>query len=168
MKILLVAILAVFGFVLITSEMNGVTAEETAVVCTETCGGLTLTEEEWRERLSPEAFRILREHGTERPFTGKYWNHKGTGVFACVGCETPLFSSENKFDSGTGWPSFTKAVSDEVVGTRVDRSHGMVRTEVHCATCKGHLGHIFRDGPPPTRLRYCINSVAIVFQERDS
>lgn len=147
-----------------TGNIGAAREVEAGDACEATCGGVAFTEEEWRERLSPEAFRILRAHGTERAFTGKYWNHNEEGMYACVGCETVLFSSEHKFDSGTGWPSFTQAVKPSVVGTRVDRSHGMVRTEVHCATCKGHLGHVFRDGPPPGRLRYCINSIALRFQ----
>ena len=167
MKISLIAVAAIFAAFLLRPGGTPPQGESPDETCALTCGGVELTEEEWREKLSPEAFRILREHGTERPFTGKYWNHTGDGTFHCAGCETALFSSSHKFDSGTGWPSFTRAIDPVAVGTQIDRSHGMVRTEVHCATCKGHLGHIFQDGPPPERTRYCINSVAIAFREQD-
>lgn len=124
----------------------------------------SLSEEEWRERLSPEAFKVLRKHGTERAFTSPLNDEKREGVFHCAGCNNPLYASADKFDSGTGWPSFTKAVSDEAIGTREDRSFFMIRTEVHCANCGGHLGHVFPDGPAPTGKRHCINGVALRFQ----
>lgn len=126
---------------------------------------LTLTEEEWRRRLSPEQYRILREHGTERAFTGLTWNEKRPGEYRCAGCGTLLFASDSKYDSGSGWPSFTRPVAPEVVTEHEDRSHGMRRIEVRCATCGGHLGHVFPDGPPAGGgLRYCINSAAMEFR----
>lgn len=119
------------------------------------------TDEQWRKDLSPEQFHVCRERGTERPFSGTYWDSKDQGVFKCVCCGEPLFSSEHKFDSGTGWPSFWQPLNDEAVASEEDRSHGMVRVEVHCHKCGAHLGHVFPDGPQPTGLRYCINSVSL-------
>lgn len=121
------------------------------------------SEEQWREALTPEQFRVLREEATERAFTGKYHDHHGEGVYRCAGCGLELFGSQTKFDSGTGWPSFTAPVAEENVGRREDRKLFMVRTEVHCARCGGHLGHVFGDGPAPTGLRYCINSASLDF-----
>lgn len=115
---------------------------------------------EWRKELTPEQYQVLRERGTERAFTGAYWDEKGEGMYRCAGCGEPLFSSDTKYDSGSGWPSFTAPASAEAVETSVDASHGMIRTEVHCANCGGHLGHVFPDGPA-MGPRYCINSVSL-------
>jgi len=123
------------------------------------------TEEEWRRALSPEAFRVLREHGTERAGTSPLNAEKRPGIFACAGCGTPLFDATTKFESGTGWPSFF-APLPEAVGTTTDRSFFMVRTEVHCAQCGGHLGHVFPDGPPPTGQRFCMNGLSLRFDPK--
>ena len=128
---------------------------------TNTTREVTLSDEQWRERLTPEQYDILRRHGTERPFTGTYWDVKDDGMYHCAGCGAELFSSGTKFDSGTGWPSFYEPAVAENVEVRRDRTLGMVRTEVLCKRCGGHLGHVFDDGPHPTGLRYCINSCAL-------
>ncbi len=119
------------------------------------------SEDEWRKQLTEKEYYVLRQEGTERAFTGDLWDNHEQGVFVCAGCGLPLFSSATKFESGTGWPSFWKPISDDCIADKTDRSLGMDRQEVECARCGGHLGHVFPDGPPPTGLRYCINSVSL-------
>lgn len=124
--------------------------------------------EEWKEILSQETYRVLFEKGTEPPFANKYYNHKEEGVYYCVACDSPLFTSKHKFDSGTGWPSFFAPLSSQAIATELDKSHSMERTEVLCAKCGGHLGHVFEDGHLPTNLRYCINSAALNFRKGEN
>ncbi|MDQ8186413.1 peptide-methionine (R)-S-oxide reductase MsrB [Pelagicoccus sp. SDUM812002] len=121
------------------------------------------SDNEWKQLLSTDQYRVMREQGTEPPFRNVYWNNKDKGIYLCAGCDAPLFASGQKFDSGTGWPSFWDSIASENVGETVDSSYGMTRTEVHCNRCGGHLGHVFPDGPKPTRLRYCINSASLEF-----
>jgi peptide-methionine (R)-S-oxide reductase len=127
---------------------------------------MELSKDEWKKRLTPEQYKVLREHGTERAWTSPLNDEKRVGDFVCAGCGQKLFSSEHKFESGTGWPSFWQPVDEKAVGTSEDRSFFMRRTEVHCSNCGGHQGHIFPDGPKPTGLRYCINGVALKFEAR--
>ncbi len=125
------------------------------------------TDEEWKAQLGPERYRVLRESGTEKPFSGTFYLHKDTGTYCCYGCQVPLFGSDTKFDSGCGWPSFTDPIDSDAIKYVEDNSHGMKRVEVRCATCDSHLGHVFPDGPGPGGKRYCINSVCLDFEKKE-
>jgi len=149
---------AASGFRVATAQAN----EETMTTKTKVAFEITKTPDEWRKLLTPEQYSVLREHGTERAGTSPLDKNYAAGLYECAACSLPLFSSETKFNSGTGWPSFYKPL-DNAVGDTVDKSYFMTRTEIHCRRCGGHLGHVFEDGPPPTGLRYCMNGVALKF-----
>ncbi len=154
MKVLPILLLAGCGVPPMTETENPDPAAET----------ITRTETQWREQLSPLEYRVTREAGTERPFTGRYWDTKTAGTYKCICCDTPLFRSDTKFESGCGWPSFFEPLEGARLIELTDTSHEMTRTEVRCNKCDAHLGHVFNDGPPPTGLRYCINSVSLMLE----
>lgn len=163
-----------------TPTQSSESSDENVSQCASACGlpshvdlssgefAVQRTDEEWRERLTDLQYQVARKQGTERAFDNPYHDNKKTGLYSCIGCDTPLFSSTDKFDSGTGWPSFTQPIDERTLGEHRDTSYGMVRIEVHCAICGSHQGHVFTDGPKPTGQRFCINSASLKFEEAES
>ncbi len=147
-------------------NMQPVPSMESVNAAVDTIKKMIKSEEEWKKELSPMEFNVLRQKGTERAFSGDLWDHHEKGVYTCRACQLPLFSSDTKFESGTGWPSFYQPIAKECLADYHDNTHGMTRMEVVCARCGGHLGHVFDDGPKPTGMRYCINSVSLDFQKK--
>jgi peptide-methionine (R)-S-oxide reductase len=164
-------ILLAFSFLLAftaceAQEKNKTNPKTASVNTTETPNFVNLSDEEWAKRLKPEEYRVLRQHGTERPYTGEYDQHWEAGTYVCKGCGADLFTSNTKFDAGCGWPSFYEGIDKSKIKEVLDKSFGMTRVEVRCARCDGHLGHVFNDGPKPTGMRYCINSVSLGFVKK--
>lgn len=164
MKIMKNIILLLFSFSLVACSGTGQTNSKPKSTMSDS-NKVVKTEKEWKKILSPEQYNVLREKGTEMPFSGKYYLHREKGMYVCAGCNSELFKSDTKFDAGCGWPSFSDVVDSTKVVYTKDKSHGMIRTEITCAKCGGHLGHVFDDGPAPTGLRYCINSASIEFKK---